>query len=96
MKFKLIVKLACVIIILPALCCADDASDREYIRENDPQISQALGIGTLQFEDCFYGTNAQDQYYKQSALLPCLQQYNPSITNDQLNQVLDQYRPERN
>jgi hypothetical protein len=81
--------------MLPALSGADDASDREYLKENDPQISQALGVGTLQFEDCFYGLDAQDKYYKQSNLLPCLQQYNPSITNDQLNQVLEQYRPER-
>lgn len=95
MKFKLIIRLLCTIFILPALCCADNASEREYIREDDPEISEALGIGTVQFEDCFYNTNAQGQYYKQSDLLPCLQQYNPSITGDQLNQVLDQYRPER-
>jgi len=83
------------IFMIPMLCCANNASQREYIKEDDPEISQALGIGTLQFEDCFYGTNSQDNYYKQSDLLPCLQQYNSNITNDQLNEILDQYRPER-
>lgn len=85
----------CIIALTPALGCTDDASSREYIKENDPEISQALGIGTIQFEDCFYATTPQQQYYTQNTLLPCLQQYNPSITEDLLNTVLEQYRPER-
>ncbi len=93
---KFIVKLLCATLItIPTLCYADDAIDREYLKENDPEISKALGIGTLQFEGCFYGTNSQGVYYQQNNLLPCLQQYNPTLTNDQLDQVLDQYRPER-
>lgn len=92
---KLLLHSFTLLILLPALCLADNASEREYIKEKDPEISQSLGIGTLQFEDCFYDVNPQGQYDKQSDLLPCLQQYNPSITNDQLNQVLEQYKPER-
>lgn len=95
MKFKPPIKLICIAFIIPALSCADNASEREYVKEDDPKISQALGIGTLQFEDCFYGANSQGNYYNRNDLLPCLQQYNPDITDDQLNEVLDQYRPER-
>jgi len=89
------IKLVLVIFMVPALCNADNASQREYAKEHDPAISQALGIGAPQFEDCFYGTDSHGQHYKQSDLLPCLQQYNPEITKDQLNQVLDKYRPRR-
>ncbi len=85
----------CIILLTALSCYTDNASEREYPKEKVPEISQALGIGIQQFEDCFYETNSQKQYYTQNMLLPCLQQYNSDITYDRLNSVLDQYKPER-
>ena len=75
--------------------------------DNDPnrpvnKISQDLGISAAQFRECFMPIRPEKnkrpskhrQQQNKALLLPCLQKYNPQITNERLDQVMDKYRPE--
>lgn len=80
----------------------------EPMLQNDPkrptaQIAHDLGITQEQFVECFNNVtpspqgqhpSGAHQQMNKSVLLPCLQQYNPDITNEKLDQVMDIYRPE--
>jgi hypothetical protein len=75
--------------------------------ENDPSrpvaaISRDLGVTQDQFIACFHdvqpappGTHptSQETHTNKAHLLGCLQQANPSITNQSLDTVMDRYRP---
>ncbi len=74
---------------------------------NDPnrptdKISAELGVTQEQFIACFWNVNPEEngrpsgakQRENKAILLPCLQEANASITNDQLDRVMDKYRPE--
>lgn len=66
------------------------------------QISRGLGVTPDQFRMCFYDVNPAPQgslpgsnqkHANKQVLLSCLQRANPSITNNSLDAVMDQYRP---
>lgn len=66
------------------------------------QISRGLGVTPDQFRMCFNDVNPAPQgslpgsnqkHTNKQALLSCLQRANPSITNNSLDAVMDQYRP---
>ena len=73
---------------------------------NDPNrpvkaVAAELGVTPLQFATCFAGVtpardaselNGAKERSNKAILLPCLQQANPSITNDMLDRVMDKYR----
>jgi hypothetical protein len=75
--------------------------------KNDPRrpvdlISRDLGVTEQEFVACFNNVNPTGQgtrptsdrvHANKAVLLPCLQKANPAITNDQLDQVMDRYRP---
>ncbi|CAF0982080.1 unnamed protein product [Adineta ricciae] len=75
--------------------------------QNDPKrpvadIARDLGITADQFVACFNGVTpaprgskpTDDQVHaNKQHLLSCLQQANPSITNEKLDAVMDKYRP---
>jgi hypothetical protein len=65
-------------------------------------ISKDLGVTPDQFRTCFSNVNpahpgempdGKQKHVNKAVLLTCLQQSNPSITNDSLDQVMDRYRP---
>jgi hypothetical protein len=76
--------------------------------DNDPNrpvaaIAADLNITADQFVVCFNdvnpapkGTNPTGAREKanKAILLPCLQEANPNISNNMLDQVMDKYRPE--
>ena len=66
------------------------------------QISRGLGVTPDQFRICFNDVNpalqgslpgASQKHANKQVLLSCLQRANPSITNNSLDSVMDQYRP---
>lgn len=65
-------------------------------------IAIDLGIPEHVFIDCFSGVSPEpthkpsggQQRDNKAILLPCLQEKNPSITNERLDSVMDKYRPE--
>lgn len=66
------------------------------------QISRGLGVTPDQFRACFSDVNPAPQgslpgsnqkHANKQVLLTCLQRINPSITNNSLDAVMDQYRP---
>ena len=66
------------------------------------QISRGLGVTPDQFRVCFNDVNPAPQgslpgsnqkHANKQVLLSCLQRANPSITNNSLDAVMDQYRP---
>ena len=66
------------------------------------QISRGLGVTPDQFRMCFNDVNPAPQgslpgsnqkHANKQVLLSCLQRANPSITNNSLDAVMDQYRP---
>jgi hypothetical protein len=66
------------------------------------QISRGLGVTPDQFRACFNDVNpapqgslpsANQKHANKQVLLSCLQRANPSITNNSLDAVMDQYRP---
>lgn len=75
--------------------------------KNDPKrpvasIARDLGILPDQFVTCFNGVTPAPQgsipssaqvHSNKKHLLNCLQQFNPAITNDRLDAVMDKYRP---
>jgi hypothetical protein len=77
------------------------------IMRDDPhrpvdQISRGLGVTPDQFRACFNDVNpapqgslpsANQKHANKQVLLSCLQRANPSITNNSLDAVMDQYRP---
>lgn len=79
----------------------------EGVLRDDPNrpvtaISRDLGITPDQFRRCFndvhpaqQGTRPDPERVRanKSVLLACIQGGNPSITNDQLDTVMDRYRP---
>ncbi|OEJ69196.1 hypothetical protein [Magnetovibrio blakemorei] len=76
-------------------------ADADPNRPTD-RVAVDLGVSEAQFKGCFlpvhpepnkYPTGVQQRQNK-AILLPCLQQANPSITNDMLDRVMDKYRPE--
>lgn len=84
------------------------ANANEPILKNDPKrpvdkISKDLGVSAEQFVQCFNNVNptpggarpesAERVHANKSVLLPCLQQANPNITNESLDEVMDRYRP---
>ncbi|MBU6951497.1 MULTISPECIES: hypothetical protein [unclassified Hahella] len=101
MSNQRILALTLCLFALPAL-----AAEAPMLK-NDPKrpvadISRELGVTPDQFVACFNDvhpvpqgqtpTKARERMNK-SVLLPCLQQANPEITNDRLDQVMDKYRP---
>jgi len=76
--------------------------------DNDPKrpvasVAAALEITPDQFVACFNDVNPAPKGTKASGarehankaiLLPCLQLANPNITNDWLDRVMDDHRPE--
>ena len=74
---------------------------------NDPKrpvdkISRDLGVTQADFVRCFYNVQPAPKGSKprrdnvhanKAVLLPCLQKANPAITNEQLDSVMDRYRP---
>ena len=74
---------------------------------NDPKrpvdkISRDLGVTQEDFVRCFYNVHSAPKGSKprrdsvhanKAVLLPCLQKANPAITNEQLDAVMDRYRP---
>ena len=81
--------------------------DPEGMMRDDPhgpvdQISRDLGVTPDQFRACFNDVNPAPQgslpgsnqkHANKQVLLSCLQRANPSITNNSLDAVMDQYRP---
>lgn len=81
--------------------------DPEGMMRDDPhrpvdQISRDLGVTPDQFRACFSDVNPAPQgslpgsnqkHANKQVLLSCLQRANPSITNNSLDAVMDQYRP---
>ena len=66
------------------------------------QISRGLGVTPDQFRACFSDVNPAPQgslpgtsqkHANKQVLLSCLRRVNPSITNNSLDAVMDQYRP---
>lgn len=80
---------------------------QEGVMRDDPrrpvdQISRDLGVTPKQFRTCFNDVNPAPQgslpgsnqkHANKQVLLSCLQRANPSITNNSLDAVMDQYRP---
>ena len=80
---------------------------RGGVMRDDPhrpidQISRGLGVTPDQFRACFNDVNPAPQgslpgsnqkHANKQVLLSCLQRANPSITNNSLDVVMDQYRP---
>ena len=75
---------------------------RDDPRRPVDQISRGLGVTPDQFRVCFNDVNPAPQgslpgssqkHANKQVLLSCLQRANPSITNDSLDAVMDQYRP---
>ena len=74
---------------------------------NDPKrpvkaISHDLGVKPAEFIACFRQVHPAQQgehpsqmrvHANKAVLLTCLQQANPAITNEKLDQVMDRYRP---
>ncbi len=78
------------------------------VLKNDPRrpvekISRDLGVAPDEFVTCFNNVNptpggarpesAERVHSNKKVLLSCLQKYNPEITNDSLDTVMDRYRP---
>jgi hypothetical protein len=65
------------------------------------KISHDLGVTEAEFNICFCNVHPARgghpggdlQRRNKSVLLPCLQHYNPAITNDGLDEVMNRYRP---
>ena len=92
-----------------ALLGSAHAQERERPRPlgNDPkrpvqQISRDLNVSSEQFVSCFEGVRPASQgerpsgervHGNKAVLLACLQKANPGLTNDQLDTVMDRYRP---
>jgi len=66
------------------------------------KISRDLGVTPDQFRICFSDVNpaprgampeGNQKHANKAVLLSCLQKANPIITNDNLDQVMDRYRP---
>lgn len=84
------------------------SAQAQPLLRSDPQrpvnaISHDLGVTPQQFIACFRnvrpapkGTTptAERQRANKAILLACLEEANPSITNDTLDAVMDKYRPE--
>jgi hypothetical protein len=75
---------------------------RDDPRRPIDQISRDLGVTPDQFKACFKDVNPAPQgsmpdsnqkHANKQVLLSCLQRANPSITNNSLDAVMDQYRP---
>lgn len=75
---------------------------RDDPRRPVDQISRGLGVTPDQFKTCFNDVNpapqgsmpnANQKHANKEVLLSCLQRANPSITNNSLDAVMDQYRP---
>ena len=65
------------------------------------EISSGLGISQKEFIECFKNVrpaqganpNTAKVHSNKKALLSCLQKSNSTITNEMLDEVMDQYRP---
>ena len=66
-------------------------------------ISRDLNITPEQFTECFSDVNPAPRgedpnkarvHSNKNVLLTCLRKYNPAITNDSPDTVMDRYRPE--
>ena len=75
---------------------------RDDPRRPVDQISRGLGVTPDQFRACFNNVNpapqgslpgADQKHANKQVLLSCLQRANPSINNNSLDAVMDQYRP---
>lgn len=75
---------------------------RDDPRRPVDQISRGLGVTPDQFRTCFNDVNpapqgsmpnANQKHANKEVLLSCLQRANPSITNNSLDVIMDQYRP---
>jgi hypothetical protein len=101
-------RLTKIILALPLLTITGPAfavSTPEQVL-NDPNrpveaVARELGVTPLQFATCFAGVtparteaelNGELERNNKAILLPCLQAFNPGITNDRLDQVMNKYR----
>ncbi len=84
------------------------SAEAQPLLRNDPNrpvvaVSHDLGVTPQQFVACFRNVNPapqgttptrERQMANKAILLSCLQQANPSISNESLDAVMDKYRPE--
>lgn len=97
-------KLAYILIALaPSIALAQPGMMKNDSKRPVGAISRDLGITEEQFVECFSDVNpappgqhpsGERQHANKDILLPCLQKYNSSITNEKLDAVMDKYRPE--
>ena len=77
------------------------------LADNDPNrdvlcVSQQIGVSEDAFRTCFlpvmpdpgHHPDGQTQRANKAMLLPCLQEANPSLTNEALDKAMDACRPE--
>ncbi|MEP2783114.1 MAG: hypothetical protein ABJO67_09240 [Pseudoruegeria sp.] len=94
--YKAIILTACIGMALPLQALAQRAD-----RPTD-LVAADLSIPEQVFIDCFanvrpdpdHNPSGARQQENKAVLLGCLQEANPSISNDKLDQVMDKYRPE--
>ena len=102
LKFKSLITPICVIAVLAGSFSAQAAKLRNDPNRPTAAISADLGVTQDQFIACFWNVNPEEngkpsgvkQQANKAILLPCLQKSNASITNDQLDRVMDKHRPE--
>ena len=93
--------------IASSLAFAQSPMTATGVLRDDPHrpvnaISKDLGVTPDQLRSCFSNVNpaprggmpeGKQKHANKAVLLSCLQQANPSITNDSLDQIMDRYRP---
>lgn len=96
----IIIIAAILMVALSSQQAAAYTSKNNLDRRPVDQIAAELGIEGQQFADCFVNVSPDPDRNPSGArertnkaiLLPCLQQANPAITNDLLDQVMNKYR----
>lgn len=102
LKFKSLIAPICVMAVLAGSFSAQAAKLRNDPNRPTAKVSAELGVTQDQFIACFWDVNPEEngkpsgekQRVNKAILLPCLQEANPSITNDLLDSVMDKNRPE--
>lgn len=93
------------VILVATIVCVTNAYAQAFMK-NDPKrpvaaIAKELGVTPDQFVKCFDNVkpapqglmpSGERQQSNKKILLPCLQKFNPDITNDSLDRVMDKYR----
>ena len=83
------------VLVPPAL--ADNDPSRDV-----PCVSKQIGVSEGEFRTCFlpvrpdpgHDPDGETQRANKAMLLPCLQEANPSLTNEALDKAMDACRPE--